>query len=184
MCPSVLGRVETRTFILTGPAIIGLVLSLITGNEGYIVLIGVYLLLGVALDTCFYPFIIKWQPPWLTFVLGCGEFVLLFLLGKTLEVGLTDFQAVWFFWLSWVTAVTTRIVVLPILSLSWIENGGEFRIVGWTVVPEMEQHPVLVAADPNAISPGKLAREFSSVHEIPDDLRRAPSLSGAHTIPT
>lgn len=183
MCPTVLGRVQTRTFILLGPALIGLVLSLASGNEGYIVLIGVYLLMGVVLDTCFYPYVIKWQPPWLTFVLGCGEFALLFMLAKVLKVGLTDFQAVWFFWLSWVTAVSTRIVVLPIVSLSWIENGGEFRFVGWSVTPEQEQYPVQIAADRVSGGPGLLAREFSSVHTIPEELKRAPSLSGAHSIP-
>ena len=66
MCPTVLGRVQTRLAILAGPALLGALLSLVSGNEGFVVLIGVYLLLGVALDTGFYPFVIRWQPPWLT----------------------------------------------------------------------------------------------------------------------
>ena len=114
MCPTVLGRLHTRVGILIGPAILGLILSLVTGNEGYIVLIGVYLLLGVALDTGFYPFIIKWQPPWLTGILAIGEFVILYVLAQVLEVGLEPVTASWFFWVSWVIAVWTRIVILPI----------------------------------------------------------------------
>ena len=138
MCPTVLGRIETRTVILVGPALLGAILSIATGKAGWIVLIGVYLLLGVALDTGFYPFVIRWQPPWLTFVLAVGEFVIVFVLAHVAKVGLSDFDAIWFFWVSWILAIWTKIVVLPIVELTWIESGGEFRVTGWSVTPEME----------------------------------------------
>lgn len=183
MCPTVLGRVQTRCAILIGPAILGLILSLLTGNEGWIVLIGVYLLLGVALDTCFYPFVVKWQPPWLTFVLAVGEFALLYILAQVLEVGLSPVDAVWFFWVSWFIAIATRIVVLPLLSLTWIENGGEFRSVGWSIPPGNEPLPVL-AAPTGPPSGVRLVREFSSVNEVPRELQNVPSPSGVHRVPT
>src|SRR6476659_8336821 len=82
MCPTLLGRTETRTFILIGPAILGAILSLLTGNEGFIVIIGIFLLQGVVLDVFFYPYVIKWQPPWLTFVLAVGEFVITYTLAQ------------------------------------------------------------------------------------------------------
>jgi hypothetical protein len=174
MCPTPLGRTQTRTAILVGPALLGLVLSLATDNEAWIVLIGIYLLMGVALDLAFYPLFIKWQPPWLTFVLGIGEFVILYVLAHVMKVGLTNWQAVWFYWVSWLIAVTTRIVVLPIVSLSWIENGGEFRRTGWSVPPEQEPMPILAEApaDPRAVA---LASEFSAVGDVPEELRNLPS---------
>lgn len=186
MCPSILGRVETRTAILVGPALLGILLSLISGNEGFIVLIGVYLLMGVALDTTFYPRIVRWQPPWLTFVLVFGEFVILFVLAQVLDVGLTVLEAIVFFWVSWIIAITTRIVVLPIVSLGWVENASEFRETGWTVTPEYQPLPALAAAGaPQGAQPGelRLVREFSAVREIPEELRRAPAPSGVRERP-
>ena len=184
MCPTTLGRVETRTAILIGPAIVGAILSIATGNAGWIVLIGIYLLMGVALDTTFYPLVIKWQPPWLTFVLAFGEFVILFILAKVLKVGLTDVQAIVFYWFSWALAISTRIVVLPIVSLSWIENGGEFRFTGWSIPPEQVPLPAIAVAPAEAgDGPPPLARQFSSVNQIPPELRDLPSPSGVHRAP-
>jgi hypothetical protein len=181
MCPTIVGRLETRVAILTGPAILGLILSLVTANPGWIVAIGVLLLLGVALDILLYSWLIRWQPPWLTFVLAVAEYILLFILLMVLEVPLGPIAATVFYWVSWLIAILTRIVVLPLVSLSWIENGGEFRVVGWSIPPELEPVPLIAAPQPER--PGALVREFSTVHEVPPELRRLPSPSGAHPIP-
>src|SRR4029450_4345152 len=146
--PTILGRIETRTFILIVPAILGAVLSIVTGNEGFIVVIGISLLQGVVLDVFFYPYVIKWQPPWLTFVLAVGEFVITYTLAQVLDVGLKPLDALWVFWVGWTLAIWTKVVILPILSLSWIENAGEFRQTGWSVPPEVEPMPIL-AAEPS-----------------------------------
>jgi hypothetical protein len=190
MCPTVLGRVETRTVTLIGPAILAAIISGITGNEGWIVTIGIYLLMGVALDTVVYPYLITWQPPWLTFVLAVGEFVLLYVLVKSLKpgeapygdpnhfVGTNDWRPVALYWASWCIAIATKIAVLPLISLSWIENGGEFRRVGWTVAPSYVSLPVIAAIDERG-SNGDLVREFSTVHTVPD-LQIARPLTAAH----
>ena len=188
MCPTVLGRVQTSWAILIIPAIIWTIVSLITGNPSWIVLIGLYFVIGVALDTAFYPFIIRWQPPWLTFVLAVGEFILVYLAANVLKG------------IHFASALGADRRVLDhlgdrdldqgrdpaALSLSWIENAGEFRSTDWSVAPEYVPLPVTAFTPELATAgPPPLARKFSAaVIEIPEELRRAPSPSGIHQIPT
>jgi hypothetical protein len=195
MCPTVYGRVQTRWAILIIPAIIATIISLITHNPSWIVLIGVYFMIGVALDVGFYPFVIRWQPPWLTFVLAVGEFVLTYIAALVLHrhvngriVGI-HFAHWWLpviaFWVAWWIAIWTKVVILPLISLSWIEDAGEFRQTGWSIPPEYVPLPVTAFTPKQEGSgPPALARQFSAaVIEIPEELRRAPSPSGVHRIP-
>lgn len=193
MCPTVLGRIQTRVTVLIGPAILAALVSAVTGNEGWIVTIGIFLMLGTALDALVYPYLIKWQPPWLTGVLAVGEFVLLFVLLKILRpggpgygepeaiLGADDWKPIALYWVSWCIAVATRIVVLPIVSLSWIENGGEFRATGWSIPAEAEPFPIIAAVRPEEVLRSKLIGELSGEHRVPVD--RKPPLSGVHARP-
>ena len=149
----------------------------------------------VALDILVYPYLIRWQPPWLTGTLAIFEFILVFLLVKLLKpghapygdpnqfLGLNDWRPIAWFWIVHTLEIINKIVVLPLLSLSWIENGGEFRKVGWSVAPDYQPLPLIAAIDERPAE-GRLVREFSALHEVPKDLRPARPLSGVHQVVT
>jgi hypothetical protein len=181
VCPTPLGRVHTRVAIIVGPALLGLVLSLLTGRPDWIVLIGVYLLLGVFLDTCVYSWLLKYQPPWMTGVLALAEFGLLYVLANVLKLDLSPIEAIALYWASWVLATVTRIVVLPNLSLTYIESAGEFRRIEWSLPPEQTPVPVLASVPESAVRPGALVDSASGAHQVPLELQPSPSKS--HDIP-
>ncbi len=149
MCPTPTGRIHTRTATIVLPALLGLILSLITGHWDWLVLVGVYYLLGIFLDTAVYSWLLKYQPPFVAVVLALAEFGLLLVLASILNDktgGLHNIsigEAVWYFWLLWIVASVTKIVVLPIASLTYIESAGEFRTTEWSVPPPLQPLPRL-----------------------------------------
>ncbi len=194
MCPTVVGRIETRVITLVGPVLLASLLSILFRDEGWIVTIGMYLVMGVTLDVLVYQWVIRWQPPWLTGVLTVSEFVLLFVLVKVFQPGQPgfgdpdplpgslDWHPVLLYWVSWCIAIVTKIVVLPLVSLSWIEDGGELRKTGWTVPAQRERVPVVAAArdDPHET---EVAREFATAFPNPEPLERKPAPAAAVTKP-
>jgi hypothetical protein len=185
MCPTPTGRIHTRTATIVLPAVFGLILSLITGHWDWLVLVGVYYLLGVFLDTAVYSWLLKYQPPFVAIVLALSEFGLLLVLAgvlnDTADGGLSN-VAVWeaaiFFWVCWILAALTKIVVLPIASLTYGESAGEFRRTEWSVPPPLEALPVLASSAEAKAGPGPVIREASGVHARP--LEPLPSPSGIH----
>jgi hypothetical protein len=69
--------------------------------------------------------------------------------------------------------------ILPLVSLSWLENGGEFRRTGWTIAPDYQPMPIVARTD-DQTQAGQLLREFSRVGAVPAGEERAPALSGVH----
>ena len=181
MCPTPLGRIETRVATLILPALLATLISIIDGRPDWIVLIGVYLLMGVALDAGVYAWLLKYQPPWMTGVLAIAEFGLLYILANVLELALVPLEAILLYWGSWVLAVLTKIVVLPIASLTYIESAFEFRRIEWSVPPAQASLPVVAAPAEAQSGPGRVVEAASSVHAVP--LERKPSPSGVHAVP-
>lgn len=184
MCPTPIGRLHTRVAsIVLGPAVLGLILTLITGHLDWIVLVGVYLLLAVVLDTAVYPFVLSWQPPWMTFVLALVEYGLLLAVTQLLEgfPNISVLEATIFYWACWLLAISVKVVILPIISLTYLESAGEFRRAQWSQPPEQVALPVLASIEDVRRGPGKLLSEASGVHARP--LQPLPAPSGVHAVP-
>jgi len=163
------------------PALLGLVTSVVAGNIAWLVLIGVYLLLGVALDSAVYSWLIRYQPPWLAGLLAVAELGLLLILVDVLQLGLKIPAAIVFYWVAWALAAITKIVLLPIVSLTYLESSGEFRRVEWSIPPSQASLPVIASAAEAEAGPGPVLRGASGIHAVP--LGPKPSLSGIHETP-
>jgi hypothetical protein len=181
VCPTPLGRIHTRVATLVPPALLGLILNLVTGNPDWLVLIGVLLLLGVSLDAGVYSWLLKYQPPWMTGVLGLGELGLLFVLANVLELDLTAAEAIVFYLVSWTLAIATKIAILPIFGLTYLESAGEFRRIEWSVPPAQASVPVIASPGEGAAGPGPVIEAASGAHAVPLELK--PSPSGVRSIP-
>lgn len=163
MCPTTIGRIHTRVATIAFlPALLGVAISLITADADWIALIGLYLLMGVALDAIVYSWAVRYQPPPMTFVLAVIELGLLLALARRgVELTLPLGWSIAFYWGAWLLAVFTKIAILPNLSLTYLESAGEFRRTEWSIPPSRQSVPVYgsVAPGPGAVSSAAAASD-------------------------
>jgi hypothetical protein len=181
VCPTPIGRIHTRVATIVGPAILGAVVSAITGDIAWLVLIGLYLLQGVALDAAVYSWLLRYQPPWMTGVLALAELGLLLVLANLVELGLPITESIIFYWGAWLLAIITKIALLPIFSLTYLESSQEFRRIQWSIPPSQAAVPIAAAAAEAEAGPGAVLEQASGVHRRP--LEPRPSPSGIHATP-
>jgi len=189
MCPTPTGRIHTRTATIFLPALFGLIVSLVTGHFDWLALIGIYYVQGIFLDTCVYSWLFRFQPPWMTFVLGVAELGILLvisqIIGNTAGSGLTNVgigEAIIFYWIAWILAIPiTKVVLLPLISLTYLESAGEIRRIEWSIPESQVPLPVLASGAEAKRGPGPVVREASGVHAKP--LPQLPSPSGVHRLP-
>ena len=189
MCPTPTGRIHTRTATIFLPALVGLIVSLVTGHFDWLALIGIYYVMGIFLDTAVYSWLFHFQPPWMTFVLAIAELGLLLVLsqiiGNTADGGLTNVgigEAIIFYWIAWILAIPiTKVVLLPLISVTYLESAGEIRRVEWSIPESQVPLPVLASGAEAKRGPGPVVREASGLHAKP--LPKLPSPSGVHRLP-
>jgi hypothetical protein len=185
MCPTPTGRIHTRTATILLPMLFGLIVSLVTGNWGWLVIIGIYYIQGIFLDTAVYSWLFRFQPPWMTFVLAVAELGILLVVTQVIAKnigGLEDIsvgEAVIFYWIAWILAIPiTKVVLLPLISLTYLESAGEIRRIEWSIPESQVPLPVLASSAEAKRGPGPVVREASGVHAKP--LPQLPSPSGVH----
>src|SRR5215217_5502352 len=113
MCPTPTGRIHTRTATIFLPLLFGLIVSLVTGHFDWLVLVGIYYVMGIFLDTAVYSWMFRFQPPWMTFVLAVAELGFLLVLTQLIARsndggGLSNvdvWEAVVFYWACWLLAI-------------------------------------------------------------------------------
>jgi hypothetical protein len=189
MCPTPTGRIHTRTATIFLPALLGLILWAITGHLDWLIIVGIYFVMGIFLDTAVYSWLFRFQPPWMTFVLGVAELGLLLVLAmgiaQTNDGGLANVQvweAVVFYIACWILAIPiTKVVLLPLISLTYLESAGEIRRTEWSIPESQVPLPVLASGAEAKRGPGPVVREASGLHAKP--LPHLPSPSGVHRLP-
>ena len=190
MCPTPTGRIHTRTATIFLPALLGLIVSLITGHWDWLIIVGVYYVMGIFLDTAVYSWLFRFQPPWMTFVIAIAELGFLLVLSQVIARtndggGLSHVsigEAIIFYWICWILAIPiTKVVLLPLLSLTYLESAGEIRRVEWSIPESQVPLPVLASGAEAKRGPGPVVREASGLHAKP--LPQLPSPSGVHRLP-
>ena len=190
MCPTPTGRIHTRTAAIFLPALFALILSLVTGHFDWLALLGIYYVMGIFLDTAVYSWLLRFQPPWMTFVLAIAELGLLLVLSQIIAEsndggGLGNVsipEAIIFYWICWILAIPiTKVVLLPLFSLTYLESAGEIRRIEWSIPESQVPLPVLASGAEAKRGAGPVIREASGVHAKP--LPNLPSPSGVHRLP-
>jgi hypothetical protein len=102
-------------------------------------------------------------------------------LANVLELGLSAAEAIIFYVVVWCIAIATKIVFLPILSLTYLESSFEFRTTEWSIPPSQAAVPIVAAAAEAEAGPGPVLRSASGAHAVP--LEPKPSPSGVHRVP-
>lgn len=189
MCPTPTGRIHTRTATIFLPALFGLIVSLVSGHFDWLALIGIFYVMGIFLDAAVYSWLLRFQPPWMTFTIAVAELGLLLVLSGVIAQsnnggGLSNvsvLEAVIFYWVAWFLAIVTKLAILPFVSLTYFESAGEIRRTEWSIPEAQVPLPVLASGAEAKAGPGPVVREASGAHARP--LAQLPSPSGVHRLP-
>jgi nitrous oxidase accessory protein NosD len=171
------GRIETRLAAALLPVLVAAILSPLLHVWWPLELAGLMLGIGLLLDATLYHRLLPYQPGWVAVPLGLLELALVMAAARLLELGAPLWPAVALFAGSWLWLQVLGHAGLPLLRLSWPEDGGELGRAGRALVVAAPLALLATVGTAWAVEPPTV-RLAAGVHQGPILLDHAQTLVG------
>ena len=171
------GRIESRLAVAVIPFLAACIATYALGAWWPLELAGAMVAAGLALDVLVYDRVFAFQPAWLALPLGGLELLATIVLARWLDIAAPLEPAVWFFVGSWLVAQILGHAGLPLLRLSYAEDGGELGEAGTALVIAAPLVVLLVVGTASATQPPTVHLS-AGVHRGPLVLDRPQTLVG------
>jgi Right handed beta helix region len=171
------GRVETRLAAALLPFLVAAVLSPILHKWWPLELTGLMVGIGLALDLAAYHRLLSYQPGWLALPLGTLELALTMGAARLLELNAPLYPALGFFAGAWLVLQVLAHAGLPLLRLTWPEDGGELGRAGTMLAGAAPVALLAVVGTAWAVEPPTV-RLATGTHQGPLVLAHAQTVVG------
>jgi len=171
------GRLESRLAAALLPFVAACLAAVVLNSWWPVELAGAMIGAGLALDVLVYDRHLPYQPGWAALPLGVLELGATMALVRMLEIAAPLEPALWFFAGSWLVAQILGHAGLPLLRLSYAEDGGELGQAGGALLLAAPVALLLVLGTAAATQPPTIHLE-AGVHRGPLVLDRSQKLVG------
>lgn len=171
------GRLETRLAAALLPFLVAAALSPILHKWWPLELAGLMLGIGLALDVAVYHRLLPYQPGWAAFPLGLLELGLTMGAARLLEVNAPLYPALGFFAGAWLVLQVLAHAGLPLVRLTWPEDGGELGRAGVALAAAAPVAVLAVVGTAWVVEPPTV-RLAAGIHQGPLVLDHAQTLTG------
>jgi hypothetical protein len=124
------GRIETRLAAALLPVAVAAIAAPVLHKWWPLELVGLMLAVGLTLDVLVYHRLLPYQPAWVALPLGLLELALTVGAARLLELGAPLRPALLLFVATWLLTQLLAHAALPLLRLTWPEDGGELGRAG------------------------------------------------------
>lgn len=172
------GRLETRLASALLPFLVAATLSPILHKWWPLELAGLMLGIGLVLDAAVYHRLLPYQPGWAALPLGLLELGATMGAARLLELNAPLYPAIGLFAGAWLVLQALAHAGLPLVRLTWPEDGGELGRLGFALAAATPAALLAVVGTAWAVEPPTV-HLAAGIHQGPLVLDHAQTLLGA-----